>query len=497
MPCRHWDQKIKTLSGSKEFGVRELIAKDVNIGRTVDIFRSSPQDLHMVIEQKLPAVTSTVLADWAADARQRTLDLIADLSDEQLIGPKLPIVNPLLWEIGHVAWFAERWVLRHEGNKPSLRADADAFFDSSALPQEQRWDVPIFSRTSVLNYMNEVHEAILETIERGPNAAQEYFILLSIFHEDMHTEAFMYTRQTHGYVRPVLTSSRRRQVAARVLGRMEVSQTQITRSESLPGDVVIPGSVFRLGATRDEPFVFDNEKWAHEVELQPFAIARTAVSQAEFANFVDDAGYERPEWWGDAGWRWREKANARQPLHWRREGKSWLRRDFDRWLPLEPNRPVIHVNWYEAEAYCRWAGRRLPTEAEWEAAAAADSNDLSMSKRRFPWGDGPPHATHAQLDGYALGTCDVDALPAGDSYFGCRNMIGNVWEWTSSDFAPYSGFGADPYRDYSQPWFHTHKVLRGGAWMTRSRLLRNTYRNFYRPDRRDIWAGFRTCQRQA
>jgi iron(II)-dependent oxidoreductase len=149
---------------------------------------------------------------------------------------------------------------------------------------------------------------------------------------------------------------------------------------------------------------------------------------------------------------------------------------------------VIHVNWYEADAYCRWAGRRLPTEAEWEAAAAGPD-----PKRRFPWGDEPPDPTRANLDGTALGCCDVAACPAGDSGFGCRQMFGNVWEWTASDFGPYPGFVPDPYKEYSQPWFGTHKVLRGGAWPTRARLLRTTWRNFYTPDRRDVWAGFRTC----
>ncbi len=228
------------------------------------------------------------------------------------------------------------------------------------------------------------------------------------------------------------------------------------------------------------------------MSLRPFAIARAPVTQAEFAAFVEDDGYRRSELWSESGWTWRQTAKAEQPLYWQRNGQSWLRRDFDHWLPLEPHRPIIHVNWYEAEAYCRWASRRLPTEAEWEAAAASDPN-LTSPKRRFPWGDAPPDATRAQLDGYALGCCDVADLPDGDSACGCRQMIGNVWEWTADAFGPYPGFTPDPYRDYSQPWFGTHKVLRGGAWPTRARLLRNTWRNFYKPDRRDVWAGFRTC----
>ncbi len=238
--------------------------------------------------------------------------------------------------------------------------------------------------------------------------------------------------------------------------------------------------------------MFDNEKWAHPVELKPFAIARAPVTQAAFAGFVDEDGYAHAELWSGAGWCWRGSVGATHPLYWRREGGGWLRRDFDRWLPLEPHRPVIHVNWFEAEAYCNWAKRRLPTEAEWEAAAACDPA-VAAGKRRFPWGNEPPDASQAQLDGYALGCRDVAELPRGDSACGCRQMIGNVWEWMASDFAPYPGFLVDPYREYSEPWFGTHKVLRGGAWPTRARLLRNTWRNFYEPDRRDIWAGFRTC----
>jgi len=182
-------------------------------------------------------------------------------------------------------------------------------------------------------------------------------------------------------------------------------------------------------------------------------------------------------------------------VYWEREVSGrWLHRRFDHHVALEPHLPVVHVSWYEAEAYCRWAGRRLPTEAEWEMAAAAEpAGDGTWRKRRFPWGDTPATPTHANLDWRARGCVEVGALPAGDSYFGCRQMMGNVWEWTATDFDPYPGFAVDPYKEYSQPWFGNHKVLRGGAWTTRALLIRNTWRNFYTPDRRDVWAGFRTC----
>jgi iron(II)-dependent oxidoreductase len=423
------------------------------------------------------------LVGWVRDARQRSFELVADLTDEQLMGPHLAIVNPLRWEIGHVAWFQERWVLRHAARQHPIRADGDLLYDSAAIAHDTRWDLPLPCRHETLAYMRLVQDRVLERINRPELDDDDiYFVCLSVFHEDMHTEAFTYTRQTLNYPAPQLS----------------LSMEPAPEAGPLPGDALIPGGTFLLGATPDEPFVFDNEKWAHPVDVNPFAIARAAVTQSEFAAFVDDGGYHRPALWSEAGWQWRERDHADHPVYWRREANDrWLRRHFDQWVWLEPHRPVIHVNWHEADAYCRWAGRRLPTELEWEVAAAgepdATGTHLSSRKRHFPWGDEQPAPARANLDWRAMGCIDVGALPAGDSAFGCRQMIGNVWEWTSSDFLPYPGFVADPYKEYSQPWFGDHKVLRGGAWTTRSRLLRNTWRNFYQPHRRDVWAGFRTC----
>jgi iron(II)-dependent oxidoreductase len=420
------------------------------------------------------------LAAWLVDAHARTLALVDDLSDEQLLGPRLAIVNPLWWELGHVAWFAEKWVLRHAGGAPPLRADGDALYDSSAVAHDTRWDLPLPSRAETVRYAREVHVRILDRVERGLDDRTRYFVLLALYHEDMHDEAFLYTRQTHGWSAPPLATTTPADADA----------------GPLPGDVRVPGGTFLLGASANEPFVFDNEKWGHPVEVAPFAIARAPVTQTELVTFVDDGGYRRRELWSDHGWTWRTRVGAEHPVYWRRDGGAWMRRGFDRWIALEPHRPVIHVSWFEAEAYCRWAGRRLPMELEWEAAAASEpdaSGTLAMRKRRYPWGTAPADATRANLDGRTPGCIDVAARADGDSAFGCRQMLGNVWEWTASTFAPYPGFVVDPYRDYSQPWFGTHKVLRGGCYATQARLLRNTWRNFYTPDRRDVLAGFRTC----
>ena len=411
------------------------------------------------------------LAACLRDARARSLLLIEDLDDAQWLGPKLPIVNPPRWEIGHLAWFQEHWTLRHLRGLPSLRADADELYDSAAVAHDTRWRLLLPDRGATLAYAAGVLDEVVRRLEgrRALDADTRYFHLLALFHEDMHGEAFAYTRQTLGYAPPT------------------IEPNEPLGGGALPGDVEVPGGTIVLGAEpgRRSGFVFDNERRPHEVEIAPFAIARAPVTQAEFLAFVEDRGYERRELWTDAGWLWRSEARARHPVYWRREASgSWMRRRFDAWIPLEQHRPVHCVAAHEAEAWCRWAGRRLPSEAEWERAAGP---------ARFPWGDDPPTEERALLDLRAVEPCDVGAHASGDSPHGVRQMIGNVWEWTSTGFGPYPGFEPGPYREYSQPWFGTHRVLRGGAFATRARLLRRGYRNFFTPDRRDLLAGFRTC----
>src|SRR6267154_2474484 len=282
------------------------------------------------------------LSQQLRDARRRTRLLTRDLEGAQLFGPKLPIVNPVLWELGHVAWFQERWCLRlraDESLSESLLESADALYDSATVEHDTRWDLP------------------------------------------------------------------------------------------LP----------RLPAT------------------------------LEYQDRVLDGGYGAPRYWVERDGEWRE-------------------RRFDKEVPLQGDLPVVHVNWHEANAYCRYAGRRLPSEAEWEMAA---SFSRESGKRRYPWGDTADDGVRANLNG--SGRAAVGAFTAGDSSSGCRQMLGNVWEWISSPFDPYPGFVRDPYIEYSEPWFGTHKVLRGGSFATPARLISNTWRNFYTPDRGDIFAGFRTC----
>jgi iron(II)-dependent oxidoreductase len=430
----------------------------------------------MVTEQPYPGAAT--LCEMLRAARARTLAFAAQLRPEQWLGPCLKIVNPPLWEIGHLGWFQEYWCLRYRPDAvpaPSLLQDADALYNSATVPHAARWHLALPDADRTLAYLHEIFEAVLARIaHEDATGPMRYFAQLALFHEEMHNEAFDYTRQTLGYAAPHSQDE----------SRFEI--------EMLSGDADIAGGRFLLGAQAGDGFVFDNEKWAHEVLVEPFCMARTAVTQAEFAAFVDDGGYARRKLWSDAGWQWRTEINATMPLYWEKRGAHWHTRRYHHVSPIAPAAPMIHVNWHEAEAYCRWAQRRLPTEAEWEFAAATSPGNLTL-KRRYPWGDARPTMTHANLYGVASRLIDVSALPDGDSAWGVRQMFGNVWEWTSTWFEPYPGFVRDPYKEYSEPWFGTHKVLRGGCYATRASLLRNTWRNFYTPERRDVLAGFRTC----
>jgi iron(II)-dependent oxidoreductase len=416
----------------------------------------------------------SILAAELTASRARSRHITADLDGERLLGPKLRIVNPPLWEIGHMAWFQEFWCLRHRSAGvpgESILRGADALYDSAKVAHDTRWTLPLPSLDATRNYLAEVLALVLRRLEREPeNADLHYFIQLAAFHEDMHAEAFHYTRQTLGYPDPMPA---RKSTPDAALGS---------------GDAGLPGGLFLLGAGQSDGFVFDNEKWAHEVRIAPFRMARTAVSNAEFLEFVAAQGYLRREFWDAEGWAWRESSSLDAPRYWVRSGSGWNARRFDRTVPLEGTHPVLHVNWHEAQAYCRFAGRRLPTEAEWEYAASLDQ---AGAKRRYPWGEAAPAAGLANLEG--SGTVPTAALADGRSASGCLQLIGNAWEWTESPFEPYPGFTVDPYKEYSQPWFGTHKVLRGGSFASSRRLLRNTWRNFYTPDRGDIFAGFRTC----
>lgn len=407
------------------------------------------------------------------EARERERALIADSSDAQMLGLAMHIIEPPIWEPGHVGWFQERWILRNLDQAAPLFPNADSLYDSFNIPNAQRWDLRFPSCRETIEYIDAVLQRTRKRLEgQAPSAQEIYFYRLALYHEDMHTETLHHIRQTLGYPTPMLPGVPPHAPHLPIDPTFE------------PHDVAAPGGAFCLGATTNIPFVFDNEKWAHAVEVAPFRISATVVTTAEFQKFVEAGGYHDAGLWSAEGWEWRQRSNATHPVYWTRDADGkWLWRRFDTLAPLKPFLPMMHVNWFEANAYCAWAGRRLPTEAEWELAASAeparDGRGIpsavlgagSERKRRYPWGDEPPTRERANLDSAARGVVDVRALAAGDSALGCRQMIGNVWEWTADTFDAYPGFVLDPYAEYSAPSFGQQKVLRGGGWATRGRLI--------------------------
>jgi ergothioneine biosynthesis protein EgtB len=373
------------------------------------------------------------LHDALLDSRQYTKSLVDDLSDAQWDVPVLAPINPVRWEVGHVGWFMERWCLRVQGDRlgePQL-PHADRLFDSAAVDHAERWRLPLPSRPATMRYLDDVLDSTLNALQRADESDEElYFFRLALYHEDMHAESFAHLRQLLGYPPPV--------------GR---PAAQVATSDANE-DVVLGSAEFHQGASSSVGgFVFDNEKWAHPVFVRPFTIARRPVTQAAFLDFVEDGGYRCDALWSAAGRAWRDEAQAVHPRYWRRDGGHWQQRVFDRWEPLCRSAPTAHVTAHEAEAFCRWAGRRLPTEAEWEYAALSGA---------IAWG-------------------------------------GSVWEWTATPFAPYPGFSADAYRAYSVPWFGTHRSVRGASFLTTRRLVHPKFRNFYEPHRDDVVVGFRTA----
>src|SRR5258706_409792 len=273
------------------------------------------------------------------EVRERTLGLITDLDDEQLIGPRLSIVNPLRWEIGHIAWFQEYWVLRHLNHLAPILDDGDALYDSARVAHETRWELPLPSKADTSRYMQRVLDQVVHLYDRKEKADQPtddgtYFLSLVLLHEDMHAEAITYTRQTLGYAAPrfkvvdEIARAHSNDFANRDLRNHEPLRDEL-------GDALVPGGTFVLGSTPGKRFVFDNEISAHEVEVLPFAISRTAVTNAQYAAFVGDGGYDRQTLWCDDGWRWRESTGAKKPVYWRFTEGKWWRRNFDQMVRLE------------------------------------------------------------------------------------------------------------------------------------------------------------------
>ena len=384
------------------------------------------------------------MAERLEEARRHTLRLIEPLTDEQLNRVYSPILSPLIWDLGHIANFEELWLVRRIGGRDPLRGDLGELYDAIEQPRRIRGELPILRADEVRPYMAGVRERTLEVLDRiefdpgDPLLAEGFVYEMLLAHEHQHNETMLQLIQMVESYEPV-----------------EVDGSAASESVSGGPEMVrVDGGAHEIGAP-ERGFAYDNERPRHRVELEPFWIDRSPVTNADYMRFIDETG-------------------AEPPMYWERDGDGWVRTAMGRTEEVDPRLPVIHVSWYEADAFARWAGKRLPTEPEWEAAAAGASRE------------------RANLDQLSFGCAPAGAY--GDAAAGCGavQMLGDVWEWTSSDFTGYPGFEAFPYPEYSEVFFgDTYKVLRGGAWATRRDVIRTSFRNWDHPERRQIFSGIR------
>jgi gamma-glutamyl hercynylcysteine S-oxide synthase len=415
-------------------------------------------------------------------ARARTELLTGSVGDGDLVRQHSPLMSPLVWDLAHVANQEELWLLREVGGREPMHPEIDPLYDAFEHPRAERPTLPLLPPAQARAYAHEVRGRVLDLIEAATFSGTRLLTGAFAFgmiaqHEQQHDETMLITHQLRSGG-PALTAA--------------PPPAPPADAASLPREVLIPAGPFTMG-TSTEAWALDNERPAHTVTLPAFYLDTTPVTNAAYQEFLADGGYEEPRWWSPAGWDHRQRAGLAAPLYWRREGSGWVRTRFGVTEPVPPAEPVVHVSWYEAQAYAAWAGRRLPTEAEWEKAARHDP--ATGRSRRFPWGDEDPAPDRANLGQHYLQPAPAGSYPRGASPAGVRQLIGDVWEWTSSDFLPYPGFTAWPYKEYSEVFFGSeYKMLRGGSFGVAPVACRGTFRNWDYPIRRQIFAGFRTAR---
>lgn len=433
--------------------------------------------------------TAEEIAALLADVRVRTELLIAPLSDDDLHVQHDPLMSPIVWDLGHIAGFEELWLLRHlERPFTGLAAlgEMPGLFNPFEHPRRERGKLVLPSAAECRTVLADVRARVLARLSRidfdadSPLTRDGFVYRMVAQHEAQHGETILQTVQLKRGT-PYRPSER---VAPPGGGAPHRSGAMVR----------FPGGKVQIG-TDDRSAAYDNERPLQVVELAPFEIDVTPVTNGAYLDFMEDGGYRNSNWWSDAGRAWLAESVVAAPKYWYREGSEWWTRTMDRVAPVDRAHPVVHVCYHEADAFARWARKRLPTENEWEAAATWDPE--TGASRRFPWGEAPVTADLANVDQLTFGTAPVGTYPRNRSPIGCTGMIGDVWEWTATDFGPYRGYESFPYREYSEVFFGVdHKVLRGGSWATRSIAIRSTFRNWDLPIRRQIFSGFR-CARRA
>jgi iron(II)-dependent oxidoreductase len=421
-------------------------------------------------------VIRTRIAEELTRSRDRSVALTDAVDDEDLVKQHSPLMSPLVWDLAHVGNQEELWLVRDVGGREPVRIDIDHLYDAFQHPRNDRPALPLLGPAEARGYIGTVRDKVFDlldgvTLEGRPLVHDGFAFGMIAQHEQQHDETMLATHQLR--------------VGPPVLSAAPPPPSAVP----VAGEVLVPAGRFTMG-TSTEPWALDNERPAHTVDVPAYVIDAAPVTNARYQEFVDAGGYDNPRWWSAAGWEHKVAAGLTGPMHWHGDG-TYTR--FGRREPIVPDEPVVHVCFHEAEAYAAWAGKRLPTEAEWEKAARYDPS--TGRSRRYPWGDADPDASYANLGQRHLSPAPVGAYPAGASPLGVHQLIGDVWEWTASDFAGYPGFAAFPYREYSEVFFGpSYKVLRGGSFGTDPVACRGTFRNWDYPIRRQIFSGFR-CAR--
>jgi gamma-glutamyl hercynylcysteine S-oxide synthase len=428
-------------------------------------------------EAPSPEALRTRIAELLTASRARSAALTDAVDDADLVAQHSPLMSPLVWDLAHIGSQEELWLVRDVGGRPPLRPEIDGLYDAFQHSRASRVELPLLTPVEARAYVAEVRDKALDVLGRssldGRRLTTDGFAFgMIVQHEQQHDETMLATHQLRAGA-PVLSAPPPppgRALSARA--------------------ALVPAGPFTMG-TSAEPWALDNERPAHVVELPAFRIGTAPVTCGEYAEFVDAGGYRDPRWWTEEGWRHRTEAALAAPAYWARDADgTWWRRRFGVVEPVPLDQPVVHVCAHEADAYAAWAGARLPTEAEWEKAARHDP--ATGTSRRYPWGDADPTPAHANLGQRHLSPAPVGAYPAGASPLGVEQLMGDVWEWTSSGWHPYPGFAAFPYREYSEVFFGgDYRVLRGGSFGTDAAAVRGTFRNWDHPVRRQIFAGFR------
>ncbi|MDQ3996183.1 MAG: ergothioneine biosynthesis protein EgtB [Gemmatimonadota bacterium] len=418
--------------------------------------------------------------------RERTVLLTRSVTSEDAERQHDRLMSPMVWDLGHIAAFESLWLL--ENVRGEIRfGEMPGVYNPFEHPRRDRGSLELPSRDVLLDMMERTRAAVLDRLQETdvslsapPLLRDGYVYRMVAQHEAQHQETMLQTLQLKlgaPYVAPRMIEL---PPAAAPIGAEMVR---------------FPGGAVTIGTT-DRRAAYDNERPRHVVPFAPFWIDATPVTNGAFLGFVEAGGYDDQSYWCADGWRWRSETGVRAPKHWERTSSGWRTRTMDCERALDPMRPVCHVCYFEADAFARSAGKRLPTEAEWEAAAMWDPAEGRA--RAFPWGDDAPTTAHANLDQLAFDTAPVGAYAPNVSPIGCHGMIGDVWEWTSSDFGGYPGYESFPYPEYSEVFFGSeYKVLRGGSWATSPHVARATFRNWDYPIRRQIFSGFRCAKDDA